>query len=77
MKKVIKFSVRLVLFVLAMVVMAPGILTFVEGPTLWPNFFGLTYVASLVTLYKLSSEEGLPKQIMKLYRIAFGKFFDL
>jgi hypothetical protein len=75
MKKVARFIVRLVLFVLAMVVAAPGILIFVEGPTLLPNFLGLAYVVAIVLIYKSSDEDEWPKKIAEIYRIAFREFF--
>lgn len=75
MKKIAKFMVRLVLFVLAMIVAAPGILIFVEGPTILPNCLGLAYVLCIIALYKTSSEDGFPKKIAEIYRIAFREFF--
>lgn len=75
MKKIARFMVRLVLFVIAMVVAAPGLLIFVEGPTLWPNFFGLAYVAAIIIIYQSSGEDEWPKKIAAIYRIAFKEFF--
>ena len=75
MKKLAKFFVRLVLFVIAMIVASPVILIFVEGPTLLPNFLGLAYVLSLMAIYKTSDEDGWPRKIAEIYRIAFREFF--
>lgn len=75
MKKLAKFAIRLVLFMIAMVVAAPGLLIFVEGPTLWPNFLGLVYVVSIITIYQTSDEDGWPRKIAEIYRIAFREFF--
>ena len=75
MKKVARFCVRLVLFIIAMVVASPAILIFVEGPTILPNCLGLAYVLCIIALYKTSSEDGFPKKIAEIYRIAFREFF--
>ena len=75
MKKLAKFFVRLVLFVIAMIMASPVILIFVEGPTLLPNFLGLVYVVSIITIYKTSDEDGWPRKIVEIYRIAFREFF--
>jgi hypothetical protein len=75
MKKLMKFAIRLVLFVLAMGAIAPAILIFAEGPNLWPNFLGLAYVLCVIALYKTSSEDAWPKKIAAIYRIAFREFF--
>jgi hypothetical protein len=75
MKKLAKFAVRLILFVIAMIVASPGLLIFVEGPTLLPNFLGLAYVLCIIALYKTSDEDGFPKKIAEIYRIAFREFF--
>lgn len=75
MKKLAKFMVRLVLFVIAMVVAAPGLLIFAEGPTLWPNFLGLVYAASLILIYKSEDSDGWLHKFVWLYKIAFREFF--
>lgn len=67
--------VRLVLFILAMVVASPGILIFVEGPSLLPNFLGLAYVAAIILIYKSSGEDEWPKKVAEIYRIAFKELF--
>lgn len=75
MKKLAKFAIRLILFVIAMIVASPAILLFVEGPTLWPNFFGLVYIAGIIIVYKSSGEDAWPRKIAEVYRIAFREFF--
>lgn len=76
MKKIARFMVRLVLFVIAMVVMAPALLIFVEcESTFLPNFLGLAYVLCVIALYKTSDEDEFPKKVVEIYRIAFREFF--
>lgn len=75
MKKVARFVVRLILFVIAMIVASPAVLIFVEGPTILPNCLGLAYVLSLMAIYKTSDEGGWPRKIAEVYRIAFREFF--
>lgn len=75
MKKVARFVVRLVLFIIAMIVASPAVLIFVEGPTILPNCLGLAYVAAIVLIYKTSDEDEWPHKIAEVYRIAFREFF--
>lgn len=76
MKKIARFMVRLVLFVIAMVVMAPALLIFVEcETTLLPNFLGLAYVLSILAIYKTSDEDGWPRRVAEIYRRAFREEF--
>lgn len=76
MKTIARFMVRLVLFVLAMIVMSPALLIFVECETTFlPNFLGLAYVLCIIAIYKTSDEDGWPRKIAEIYRIAFREFF--
>ena len=75
MKKIAKFMVRFILFVIAMVVASPALLIFVEGTTIWPNCLGLAYVLGIIALYKTSDENGWPRRIAEIYRVAFREFF--
>lgn len=76
MKKLARFCVRVLLVVIAMVTMAPALLIFVEcESTFLPNFLGLAYVLCIIALYKTSDEDGWPRKIAEIYRIAFREFF--
>ena len=75
MKAIARFLVRAFLFVVALVVSSPAILIFVEGETILPNCLGLAYVLCIVALYKTSDEDGWPRKIAEIYRIAFREFF--
>lgn len=70
-----RFVVRLVLFLVAMVVASPAILIFVEGPTILPNCLGLAYVLAILAIYKTSGEDEWPRKIANLYKVAFREFF--
>lgn len=71
-----RFVVRVLLIVLAMIIMLPTLLIFVECETTFlPNFLGLAYIASLIALYKTSNEDEWPKKVAEVYRIAFREFF--
>lgn len=76
MKTIARFCVRVLLVVLAMVIMSPALLIFVEcESTFLPNFLGLAYVLCIIALYKTSDEDEWPKKIAEIYRIAFREFF--
>ena len=56
--------------------MMPALLIFVEcESTLLPNVLGLAYVLILIAIYKTSDEDGWPRRIAKVYKIAFREFF--
>lgn len=77
MKKIARFLIRVILLVVALVAIAPMLLIISEGNTLLPNFIGLAYVFSLILIYKIEGNDGYLHKIIDIYRIAFGKFFDL
>jgi hypothetical protein len=77
MKKVARFCVRVLLVVLAMILMTPVLLIFVECEnTVLPNVLGLAYVTLPVLIYKIEDADGILHKFVRLYRIAFRELFS-
>lgn len=71
-----RFIVRAILVVLALVMLSPCLLIIVEcESTFLPNFLGLAYVASLILIYRSEDSDGWLHKFVWLYRIAFREFF--
>ena len=76
MKAIMRFIVRAILVVLALLMLSPCLLIIVECETTFlPNFLGLAYAASLILIYKSEDSDGWLHKFVGLYKIAFREFF--
>ena len=76
MKTILRFIVRTILVVLALLMLSPCLLIIVECETTFlPNFLGLAYAASLILIYKSEDSDGWLHKFVLLYKIAFREEF--
>lgn len=77
MKTIMRFIVRAILIVLAVVLILPFFLIFNEGESFLPNILGLIYAGAFVLLYNVEDKEkGLLHGFLSLYKIAFRKIWN-
>ena len=77
MKAILRFIVRAILIVMAVVLILPFFLIFNEGESLIPNVLGLIYLGAFMLIYNVEDkEEGLLHGFLELYKIAFKKIWD-
>ena len=77
MKTILRFVVRTILIVMAVVLILPFFLIFNEGESFLPNVLGLIYAGAFVLLYNVEDKEtGMLHGFLSLYKIAFRKIWN-
>lgn len=77
MKAIMRFIVRAILIIMAVIIILPFFLIFNEGESFVPNILGLIYIGAFMLLYNAEDKEsGLLHGFLKLYKIAFRKIWD-
>lgn len=77
MKTIMRFIVRVILIVMAIIIILPFLLVFNEGESFVPNILGLIYAGAFTLLYNVEDKEtGLLHGFLALYKIAFRKVWS-
>ena len=77
MKTIMRFIVRAILIVMAVILIMPFFLIFNEGESFIPNILGLIYAGAFTLLYNVEDKEsGLLHGFLELYKIAFKKTWN-